>query len=454
MLTAEDNELLCRIGPGTPMGNLLRQYWIPALLPNELPAPDCPPMRLRMLGENLIAFRTTSGAVGIIQNSCPHRGASLFFGRNEDEGLRCVYHGWKFDVAGACVDMPSEPAESNFKSKVHAKAYPTQERNGIIWTYMGPREVPPPLPDHPGNLAPDSRVQKYVRACSFMQALEGDIDTVHASFLHGGHVKLEDTVPGSVDYYAVKQRWARMAVSEHEIGFTYGAYRPAEEDTDCWRIGHFLLPFFTMNAPGVLTRKGGGNAYVPIDDEHVMGWRIIVPQAPEDYGKPGVGGLFEAQRRGSSLRNNQGWNQPAPDTTDWIGKFRFLQNESNDYMIDREAQAKNETTYTGIFGGPDPEDRAVQESMGGIFDRTHEHLGTTDMMIIQTRRKLLKACEALRDHGTIPPGLDNPKLYWMFAGGAIVPRGVSGIEYTKDILFGREQVPMKEPVPQILASGS
>src|SRR3954466_9487982 len=139
MLTNEDIELMCRVGPGTPMGEMMREYWIPALTYEELASPDCPPMRLRLLGENLIAFRTTSGAVGLIQNSCPHRGASMFFGRNEEEGLRCVYHGWKFDVTGACVDMPSEPAESNFKNKVRTTAYACAERNGIIWAYMGPR---------------------------------------------------------------------------------------------------------------------------------------------------------------------------------------------------------------------------------------------------------------------------------------------------------------------------
>src|SRR6266700_2751296 len=147
MLSTEDNEYLCRIGPGTPMGNLMRQYWMPAVRTDELPSPDCPPVRIRLLGENLIAYRATSGNIGLIQNACPHRGASLFFGRNEEEGLRCVYHGWKFDLAGQCIDMPSEPAESNFRTKIRATAYPCQERNGIIWAYMGPREVPPSLPD-------------------------------------------------------------------------------------------------------------------------------------------------------------------------------------------------------------------------------------------------------------------------------------------------------------------
>jgi len=151
MLSREDNKTVTQVGPGTPMGNLLREYWLPAMMSTELASPDSPPVRIRLLGENLIAFRTTSGKIGVIQNACPHRGASLFFGRNEEEGLRCVYHGWKFDVTGQCTDMPSEPAESNFKSKIKATAYPTQERSGLVWLYMGPREVPPPLPSLVAN---------------------------------------------------------------------------------------------------------------------------------------------------------------------------------------------------------------------------------------------------------------------------------------------------------------
>src|SRR5687767_2349800 len=146
MLSILDNELLCQVGPGTPMGNMMRQYWIPAVRSDELPTPDCPPVRIRLLGENLIAFRATSGAPGLFANSCPHRGASMFFGRNEEEGLRCVYHGWKFDVDGTCVDMPSEPAESNFKNKVRIKAYQARDVNHMIWVYMGSRPTPPPFP--------------------------------------------------------------------------------------------------------------------------------------------------------------------------------------------------------------------------------------------------------------------------------------------------------------------
>ncbi len=199
MLSTQENDILCRVGPGTPTGNLMRQYWLPALQAKELPSPDCAPLRLRLLGENLIAFRTTSGAVGLMQNSCPHRGASMFFGRNEEEGLRCVYHGWKFDVEGNCVDMPSEPAESNFRTKVHATAYPCIERNGVIWTYMGTRETPPELPMFEANMMANGEmtVQNVFRECNWMQALEGDIDTSHLSFLHLGAVSPKRPSPAA-----------------------------------------------------------------------------------------------------------------------------------------------------------------------------------------------------------------------------------------------------------------
>ncbi|MBV9121590.1 MAG: Rieske 2Fe-2S domain-containing protein, partial [Chloroflexi bacterium] len=170
------------------MGDLMRQYWLPALLSSELPAPDCDPVRVLLLGERLIAFRDSDGHIGLLEHDCPHRGASLFFGRNEECGLRCVYHGWKFDVTGQCVDMPNEPPESNFKSKVRAVAYPCRERNGVIWAYLGNRAMPPPLPDLEGNMQPDGEwvVTAIQRECNWLQALEGDVDTSHFSFLHAG----------------------------------------------------------------------------------------------------------------------------------------------------------------------------------------------------------------------------------------------------------------------------
>src|SRR5438270_10030078 len=206
MLKQEENELITRVAPGTPMGNTLRRYWMPALLSSELPQPDSDPVRLRLLGEDLIAFRDTNGAVGLIQNNCPHRGASLFFGRNEESGLRCVYHGWKFDVNGTCVDMPNEPAESDFKTRVQAVAYPTRERNGIIWAYLGPRSTPPPLPDFEANMLGDKPVVMSIihRPCNWMQGWEGEMDTVHQAFLHSGATRVEDTIPDTFDYYIAK----------------------------------------------------------------------------------------------------------------------------------------------------------------------------------------------------------------------------------------------------------
>src|SRR5215207_3264662 len=208
MLSQADNELLCRTGPGTPMGELFRRFWLPALVPSELPHNDSDPIRFRILGEDLITFRDSNGKIGFLAENCPHRGASMFFGRNEEEGLRCVYHGWKFDVNGNCVDMPSEPAESNFKTKVRARAYPTHERGGIVWAYMGPREVPPPLPDMEANImtTEPTQISILMRRCNWMQGLEGELDTVHAAFLHFGAADWEKEEPKSLNWYHYKAR--------------------------------------------------------------------------------------------------------------------------------------------------------------------------------------------------------------------------------------------------------
>jgi phthalate 4,5-dioxygenase oxygenase subunit len=434
MLSAADNALMCQVGPGTPMGNLMRHFWIPAVMSNELETPDGPPMRLRLLGENLIAFRVSSGSAGIIQNACPHRGASMFFGRNEEDGLRCVYHGWKFDVTGACVDMPSEPAESNFKNKVRTVSYPCIERNNIVWTYMGPRKADdlPPLPELPPNLA-NCRVVKSVRTCNYMQALEGDIDTIHIGFLHHGVETYDEYPVGSERYYAYKQRVAKLEVRENEAGTYYGAYRAAEDNQDNWRMGHFLMPFYTMSAAGILGQKNSMNAWVPIDDEHTMDWSINEIPPAGRAPKEGIGGIFSAGRIGYAPRSPE--RPMKPDTTDWIGKFRSVYDLSNDYMIDREAQ-RNRITYSGMPGGAEPEDRGMQESMGPIFDRTQEHLGTTDAMVIQTRRKLIQAVRDLHASGKVPAAVKSPQLYRVYGGTANVPKGQNGLDFCRDVLFG------------------
>src|SRR5436309_1373885 len=185
MLSREDNELLTRIGPGTPMGNLMRQYWQPVLLGSELPEPDGPPLRVRLLGEDLVAFRDSRGRVGLLGANCPHRGAPLFFGRNEESGLRCLYHGWKFDVAGRCIGMPNVPPESDYKDKIQHISYSVEERGGVVWAYLRGDEAPP-LPGFEWNLLPESHVlmSKQYLECNWVQGLEGDYDGSHISFLH------------------------------------------------------------------------------------------------------------------------------------------------------------------------------------------------------------------------------------------------------------------------------
>ena len=412
MLSAADNELLCRVGPGTIMGDFMRQYWMPAVRSDELPSPDCPPVRIRLLGENLIAFRTTSGAVGLMQNSCPHRGASMFFGRNEEEGLRCVYHGWKFDTTGACVDMPSEPAESNFRTKVHATAYRCHERNGIIWAYMGPREVAPPLPDIEANLLCEGPHQISVlhRPCNWMQGWEGEMDTVHAAFLHGGADNPEDHEKGSFNYYQYRIRAGKFTVVDTDFGTSSGVYRPAEDDTYYWRVTHILFPFYNMIPIGPLGSGVRIGMYVPMDDENHMHWEIFI-RNPGDTFPPRQPG--QATVPGS---------HPIANGTGWLERFRVEETLANDYLIDREAQ-RTWKSYTGIKSVR-LQDCAVTETMGVIYDRSHEHLGTTDQLIIRTRRKMIAAAKALREEGVVPPGIDNPEVYKQRSGEIVLPRSV------------------------------
>jgi phthalate 4,5-dioxygenase oxygenase subunit len=420
MLSAADNDYLCRVGPGTPMGKVFREYWIPAVRSDELPSPDCPPMRVKLLGEELIGYRTTSGKVGLMQNSCPHRGASMFFGRNEEEGLRCVYHGWKFDVTGACVDMPSEPAESNFKNKVHAKAYPTHERGGIVWAYMGPREVPPPLPDMEANImtTEPTQISILMRKCNWMQGLEGELDTVHAAFLHFGAADWEKEEPKSLNWYHYKARVGpHFVAKDTDFGTAYGCWRPAEEDSYYWRIGYAFFPFYAMQAAGPMGPDVKMNAYVPMDDEHTLQWEVFYrtdgPARPQR--------VVPINKTSEPQDSGRGGNY-LPHGTGWYDRWTLEQNLENDYQVDREAQ-KNWVSYSGI-PGVRQQDMAVTETMGPIYDRSHEHLGTSDSMIIRTRRRWLAVAHAFTEQGIAPPNVDNPKAYRLRSGEVVLHRSL------------------------------
>jgi len=434
MLKAHENEYICRIGPGTPMGTLMRQYWVPAMLSAELPRPDCPPVRVLLLGEKLIAFRDSAGRVGLLDNYCPHRGGSLFFGRNRESGLRCVYHGWKFDVDGRCVDMPSEPPDSNFKTKVRAMAYPCAERGGVIWAYLGPRETPPPLPDLEANQLPDGQwnASAYARDCNWLQGLEGDIDTAHIGFLHFGSQSADDAPPGTYKYYTLKDRAPKYAVLDTEYGAMYGAYRPAGPGQYYWRIAQFLFPFFTMTPTGQLGRQIVARAWVPMDDDHMMMFMMSPRLSPEI----------------AATRASQGAVLPKllPNTTGWLGRFRLEANEDNDYQLDRDAQERDDE-YSGI-SGIHLQDQAITESMGPIYDRTREHLGSSDAMVIRVRRRLIAAARALADAGTIPPGVDEPEVYRQRSGGIILDQDADWIGATRDLR--QAYVPHPELDPAIV----
>ena len=410
MLSKADNDALTRVGPGTLMGNLMRQYWLPALLSRELAAVDSDPVRVMLLGEKLIAFRDTTGQVGLLANHCPHRGASLYFGRNEESGLRCVYHGWKFSADGTCIDMPNEPAESDFRTKVQAVAYPCRERGGIVWAYLGPNE-PPPLPDIEANmLAPDqAKADAVMRECNWLQGLEGDIDTSHLGFLHMGALDAATMDPGTFGYYTVKDRQPHYAIVDTDGGTMYGAYRPAEPPMVYWRIAQFLFPCYALIPSGVLGREILTRAWVPMDDEHMMYFNM---------GAPGT-------VRGMD------YSLALPNTTDWYGRFRLAPRAENDYQIDRGAQ-RTRRSYTGL-SSIHLEDQAITESMGPILDRSMEHLGTADTMVIRTRRRLLDASRALEEHGTAPPGARDPSVYRARSGSVFLPEGADWIAATEHL---------------------
>ena len=423
MFTKEDNELLTRTGPGTPMGELMRQYWVPALLSSELAGPDCAPVRIRLLGEDLIAFRDSQGRVGMLGNHCPHRGASLFFGRNEESGLRCVYHGWKYDVTGQCVDMPSEPPESNFKQRVKATAYPCTERGGLVWTYMGPRSEPPPLPNIHANMLPEGEGDAWaaMRECNWLRGMEGEVDTAHFGFLHQITDPDYDPPPGSYEYYMERDRAPKYSIQETEYGTFYGAYRPAEADSYYWRIAQFLMPFFTMIPTGQLGTQIVTRAWVPLDDEHTMFWMLSRPQRGPD------GQLL--QPLGTTAEFASGAPPLLPNTSDWLGRFRTAGNSENDFLIDRELQRTR--SFTGVKGIY-MQDQAVTESMGAVYDRSQEHLGSADHMVVRTRLFLLQAVKAFRDQGTVPVTVDHPELYEVRSGGTILPRDVDWLEATAE----------------------
>ncbi|HTM09689.1 MAG TPA: Rieske 2Fe-2S domain-containing protein [Verrucomicrobiae bacterium] len=401
MLSSEENELLTRVGPGTAMGNLFRRYWIPTLLAEEIPEPDGAPVRVRLLGEDLVAFRDTRGRIGLLDEHCVHRGTSLFFGRNEECGLRCIYHGWKYDIEGNILDTPAEPPDSQLKHKVHQTAYPCVEAGGMVFAYMGPKDKMPVFPAYDWLGVPQNQIYiaKSLLECNYLQALDGDCDSSHLNFLH------RMFKPDERRSFLVHDHAPEFEIDEMEFGFRVAAIRKTAPDMNYVRISHFVMPFIGCVPVGreIDGKLDGFKAVyqVPADDRTT--WRY-------DF-------FFK-------------WSRPMTkedsSKRDFVGPgYRKIRNLANRYLQDRQVQKT--VNFTGIEEFLN-QDACATESMGPIVDRTKEHLGVSDSYIIQVRRFLLKALREVAS-GEAPPGVIYDPAKADFSGVrcdiAHLPAGIS-----------------------------
>lgn len=384
------------------MGDLLRCYWIPLLYSHELPQAGDPPRRIRLLGESLVAFRDTHGRVGLLDHRCPHRGASLFYGRNEDGGLRCAYHGWHFDIDGRCLETPNEPEDSTLPAKVHTQAYPCREEAGIIWTYMGQPSESGGLPPLPAMGWAETTVERrtvltYTRRCNWVQAMEGDFDSSHLGFLHRSLGSPQTVTRGDpLRPLLIEDQRPTLEVEDTPIGAMCAAVRGGDGQDLYWRVSQFQLPFYTsVPAYNGLKRL---KIWVPMDDTHTKVWEANWTLDRD---------LDAEERHGRKKRVPP--SGMLPDTGDWYGSGNFAACEENDYLIDRDRQAKH--NFSGLEDETPIQDAAMQESMGPIVDRSREHLSASDAGIIRMRRRLMRAAEALASDGEVPPGVEQPGLY-------------------------------------------
>ena len=420
MLSVHENEVVTRVGSGTPMGELMRRYWQPVLMSRELPEPDCPPVRVRILGEELLAFRSTSGMVGLVDEWCAHRRTSLWLGRNEEDGLRCVFHGWKYDVTGQCVDMPNELPEFDFKDKVRIKAYPTKEMGNVVWAYLGPEDKQPPPPSFEWTRQPETHlhVSKGIQECNWLQALEGGLDSIHSSFLHRRFSGSRAGLGG----LRAQATAAKVEVHAAPYGYTYASIRPLKDGQGNYvRTYHYVMPNHQIRAIQELTDDGSmkkfkiaGHVWVPIDDENCMTWNWYYS----------LDNPLEDQERDESFWGN------GPQFIDEDNGFRPYLNKRNDWGIDREVQ-KNET-FTGIQG-VNQQDRAVQEAMGPIVDRSKEMLSQSDKAIVAARRLLLDATKTVEDGGN--PMATDDSYYDIRAIEQVLPEDAKWLDTLKDQMY-------------------
>jgi phthalate 4,5-dioxygenase oxygenase subunit len=399
VLSREDNELLTRTGPGTPMGNYLRRFWTPVMLESELGSPDSAPVRLKILGESLVAFRDSSNRIGLLKAQCPHRGANLFWGRNEQDGLRCIYHGWKFDVTGQCTDLPNCPEGDALASRVKTPAYATKMHGGFLWAYMGPPERIPAFPEIEIFTFPQSHryTNKIICPANYFDLMEGDMDASHPSFLHSRLDK--STIPGAFGFQTqMLDTKPRYTIDEEPYGLRLAAQRDAGPDKFQWRVTQYLLPYITLiSAPR--GERTYGNIRVPIDDETSINFRTYAhPDRP--------------------LRQDD-YDLVTPEMIP--GTFFMKENVENDFLIDRESQ-KHEK-FTGIKSVVAEDVAVLSNRDTPIVNRTEEYLVSSDRAIITLRKRLIRGAKALLQ-GTEPAEVGSPAAYRVRALDIILPRNV------------------------------
>jgi phthalate 4,5-dioxygenase oxygenase subunit len=431
VLTREENELLCRVEGDAPMGQLMRRHWIPACLSEEVAEPDGPPLRVRLLGEDLVAFRDSAGRLGILDEYCPHRRASLALGRNEECGLRCLYHGWKMDVEGNVLEMASEPPESGFAAKVKHKAYPAREAGGFVWAYMGPADTMPAFEPPAFAPTPQTRVSivKIRVAANWAQVLEGQIDSAHSSTLHSSDMR-----PAQVDAAkATEQAWLRPSTDKAPrlqfeataFGFRYAAIRRPIANAathDYVRTTVYVAPFTALIPPN--DAYNVASVIVPVDDTHTM-FHFVA------WNEAGKTGIEQAAWRKFNV---------AQVGVDLDAGFGNVRTRENNYLQDRAAMRHGD--FTGIRGIPN-QDIAMWESMGPIADRTKERLGSSDLAVSRFRRLMVAAARGMREGagalGTGEPRIPQASLRafegivpksadWRTLGGAGEDRGAGSEE--------------------------
>jgi phthalate 4,5-dioxygenase len=415
MMTAEENERLTRTGPETSMGRYFRRFWQPVALSRELPEVDGAPLRVNIMGEQLVAFRNAKGVVGLVDSRCPHRGANLYFGRNEDCAIRCVFHGWKFDMEGKPIELPNVPRDSRYYESIRLKTYPTREYGDIVWAYLGPRDEAGPMPEVPQldfGAVPSSHryISKKLQECNWAQSIEGALDTSHFSFLHMPAPGVESNQNPDAPADEKRLRWIRddpmplFSLLEHDVGFVVGGARRADGQDRYWRTTQFALPSHSTTPSTFPGETHFGYTWVPIDDEncwiYTYAWNPERPLTEEELAK---------------FRGGHGVIAEVDD------HYQPIRNRANEYLIDRANQ--KHVTFTGVRGVAE-QDAMIQDSQGRIADRTVEHLSASDAAIVRFRRAMLGGAKAL-ESGTPPAAPYHHESYRLRSGSWIAAEGVS-----------------------------